>query len=280
MPRLPRGLYSPPVTSAAAAKSKSNTMDFNNIALVADDHPDASAALKALAGRYDHVSPGEADLIVAMGGDGFMLTTLHKYMGQGTPIFGMNLGSIGFLMNAFSDENLLGRLRKAEPIELHPLAMRATTSDGDEHTALAINEVSLLRELRLAAKIRIKVDEIVRMEELICDGILISTPAGSTAYNLSAYGPILPLGAGLLALTPISAFRPRRWRGALLPQKTLINFEVLDPDLRPVSVVADFTEVRNVVEVEIRESSGVRPTLLFDPEHNLEERILKEQFQP
>jgi NAD+ kinase len=158
--------------------------------------------------------------------------------------------------------------------------MRATTSDGDEHTALAINEVSLLRELRLAAKIRIKVDEIVRMEELICDGILISTPAGSTAYNLSAYGPILPLGAGLLALTPISAFRPRRWRGALLPQKTLINFEVLDPDLRPVSAVADFTEVRNVVEVEIRESSGVRPTLLFDPEHNLEERILKEQFQP
>ena len=255
-------------------------MDFKTIALVADDHQDAVAALKSLTDRYESVSPDQADLIVAMGGDGFMLETLHKHMGKGTPIFGMNLGSVGFLMNVFGEENLTERLKKAEPIVLHPLHMRARTNDGAEHTALAINEVSLLRELRLAAKIRIKIDGINRMDELICDGVMISTPAGSTAYNLSVNGPILPLGAGLLALTPISAFRPRRWRGAVIPQKSSITFEVLDPGLRPVSAVADFTEVRNVVEVEVHETNGIRPTLLFDPEHNLEERILREQFQP
>mgnify|MGYP001040980992 CR=1 FL=1 len=255
-------------------------MDFKTIALVADDHQDAVAALKSLTDRYESVSPDEADLIVAMGGDGFMLETLHKHMGKGTPIFGMNLGSVGFLMNVFGEENLTERLKKAEPIVLHALHMRARTNAGAEHTALAINEVSLLRELRLAAKIRIKIDGINRMDELICDGVMISTPAGSTAYNLSVNGPILPLGAGLLALTPISAFRPRRWRGAVIPQKSSITFEVLDPGLRPVSAVADFTEVRNVVEVEVHETNGIRPTLLFDPEHNLEERILREQFQP
>jgi NAD+ kinase len=255
-------------------------MDFKTIALVSDDYQDAVAALKILSGRYENVAPGEADLIVAMGGDGFMLKTLHKYMDKGTPIFGMNLGSVGFLMNSFAEHNLIERLEKSEPIVLHPLQMLGRTVDGAEHAALAINEVSLLRELRLAAKIRIKIDGIVRMDELICDGVMISTPAGSTAYNLSVYGPILPLGAGLLALTPISAFRPRRWRGAVLPQKSLITFEVLDPGLRPVSAVADFTEVRNVTEVEVRETNGIQPTLLFDPEHNLEERILKEQFQP
>ncbi len=255
-------------------------IDFKTIAFVSDNNEDAVGALKLLMDRYESVSPDEADLIVALGGDGFMLTTLHKYMGKGTPIFGMNLGSVGFLMNEFGKDGLPERLQKAEPIVLYPLQMRARTSDGVEHTALAINEVSLLRALRLAAKIRIKVDGVNRMDELICDGVMISTPAGSTAYNLSVYGPILPLGAGLLALTPISAFRPRRWRGAVLPQKSLITFEILDPGLRPVSAVADFTEVRNVVEVEVHETNGIRPTLLFDPEHNLEERILKEQFQP
>jgi len=255
-------------------------MDYNTIALVSDDHTDAIAALKSLSRHYESVDPEEADLIVALGGDGFMLTTLHKYMRKGTPIFGMNLGSVGFLMNEFGEKNLAERLKMAEPIVLHPLQMRARTNDGKEHTALAINEVSLLRELRLAAKIRIQIDGVTRMEELICDGVMISTPAGSTAYNLSVYGPILPLGAGLLALTPISAFRPRRWRGAVLPQSSSVIFEILDPDRRPVSAVADFTEVRNVIEVTVHETNDMRPTLLFDPEHNLEERILKEQFQP
>ncbi|NQV55772.1 MAG: NAD kinase [Rhodospirillales bacterium] len=255
-------------------------MEFKKIALVADVHDAAVKSIEKLKSKYDNVSADEADIIVALGGDGFMLATLHQYMGRGTPIFGMNLGTIGFLMNEFQEDGLVERLQRAEPIDLHPLAMNATDANGKDHSALAINEVSLLRELRLAAKIRITVDNVVRLDELICDGVLVSTAAGSTAYNLSAYGPILPLGAGLLALTPISAFRPRRWRGALLPQSTIVAFEVLDPELRPVSAVADFTEIRNVTRVEVRETDEVRPTLLFDPEHNLEERILREQFQP
>jgi NAD+ kinase len=253
-------------------------MEYNSIALLADDHPPAQEAINALRASYNCVSPEEADVIVALGGDGFMLSAVHQFMEKGTPIFGMNLGTVGFLMNKFRSKGLHERLLKCQPIKLHALAMKAITIHGDKHSALAINEVSLLRELRLAAKIKIIIDEIDRMEELICDGVLISTSAGSTAYNLSAYGPIIPLGSGLLALTPISPFRPRRWRGALLPENTIIRFEILDPELRPVSAVADFTEIRNVVSVEISQEKNIFPTLLFDPEHNLEERILKEQF--
>ncbi len=255
-------------------------MEFKTVAILADGHNTAQKAESELKALYDSVPPDQADIIVALGGDGFMLGTAHKFMESHKPIFGMNLGSVGFLMNEFRKDGLLERLEKADPIDLHPLSMTATTLDGEEHTALAINEVSLLRELRLAAKIKIHIDDVARMEELICDGVLISTSAGSTAYNLSAYGPIIPLGTGLLALTPISAFRPRRWRGALLPQNTVITFEIIDPELRPVSAVADFTEIRNVTRVEVREKQNVYPTLLFDPEHNLEERILKEQFLP
>ena len=253
-------------------------MKFNSIAILADAHPPAQEAGKKLLAEYEHVPPENADIIVALGGDGFMLSTVHQFMGKGTPIFGMNLGTVGFLMNEYNSNNLLKRLSKCEPIELHALSMKTKTIDGDEHSALAINEVSLLRESRLASKIRIIIDDINRMDELICDGVLIATSAGSTAYNLSAYGPIIPLGTGLLALTPISPFRPRRWRGALLPETTVIKFEVLDPKLRPVSVAADFTEIKNVVSVEVKQETNLFPKILFDPEHNLEERILKEQF--
>lgn len=255
-------------------------MKFEKMAIVADDHPPARQALAALHKSYTPVVPESADVIVALDGDGFMLNTVHRFIGLKKPIYGMNLGSVGFLMNAYDPEGLPSRLERAEAIALHPLHMTALTTDGTEHTALAINEVSLLRAVRYAAKIRIKVDNIVRLDELICDGVLIATPAGSTAYNLSAYGPIIPLGAGLLALTPISAFRPRRWRGALLPHNSVITFEVIDANIRPVSAVADFTEVRDVTSVTVRETTDVRPVLLFDPEHNLEERILKEQFAP
>lgn len=255
-------------------------MKFDSVAIVADSHGDAQKAHNRLIRLYDAVPPEEADVIVALGGDGFMLTTIHKYLPLGKPIFGMNRGSIGFLMNTYDDNELLERLSKAEPIQLHLLDMIAKTSDGKEHHAMAVNEVSLLRETRYAAKIKIVIDDVVRMDELICDGIMISTPAGSTAYNLSAQGPIIPLGTGLLALTPISAFRPRRWRGALLPQNTVTTFEILDHDIRPVSAVADFTEVRDIVSVTVSESNVAAPTVLFDPEHNLEERILKEQFLP
>lgn len=241
---------------------------------------EAKEAEKRLKARYGHVSPEEADVIVALGGDGFMLRSLHRFMERPAPIFGMNRGSVGFLMNAFSEDGLVERLERAEPIVLHPIKMKAWDVDGVEHEALAINEVSLLRQTRLAAKIRIQVDGIVRMEELICDGVMVATPAGSTAYNLSVHGPILPLGAGLLALTPISAFRPRQWRGALLPESATVTFLVLDAAERPVSAVADNTEVRRVDRVSIGVEAGLTPRLLFDPEHNLQERIIKEQFLP
>ena len=253
-------------------------MDFNSLSIVADNHAEAVAALECLSGQYPTADAEQADLIVAIGGDGFMLSTLHRFMEKQIPIFGMNLGSVGFLMNEYREAGLLERLQKAEAIELQPLHMLATTADGERHEALAINEVSLRRETRLAAKVRIKLDGVVRLEELICDGVLVCTPAGSTAYNLSAHGPIIPLGAGLLGLTPISAFRPRHWRGALLPQNAVVAFEILDHDLRPTSAVADFTEIRDVVSVEIRATNSPAPTLVFDPEHNLEERILTEQF--
>lgn len=253
-------------------------MSFNKIAFVAAPSSKAEKAKARLTSQYGGVSPDQAEVIVALGGDGMMLHTIHDFMDRDVPIYGMNRGSVGFMMNEFSEEDLPARLDRAELIEMHPLCMKATDLDGEVHTSIAINEVSLLRETRQAAKIKIIVDGISRMDEMICDGVLVATPAGSTAYNLSASGPIIPLGNDLLALTPISAFRPRHWRGALLPAKAKITFEVYDPDDRRVSATADFNEVRNVVRVEISEDRSLAPKLLFDPEHNLEERVLKEQF--
>ena len=253
-------------------------MNFSSIAFVGADSEVAKAALDRLTSRYPHVPPEEADLVVALGGDGFMLETLHRFIERRVPIYGMNRGSVGFLMNTFREHGLIERLSRAQTVTLHPLRMRARTGSGQMVEALAMNEVSLLRETRQAAKLRIRVDGKIRLEELICDGILLSTPAGSTAYNLSAHGPILPLGAGINALTPISPFRPRRWRGALLPHTATVLFEIQEAAKRPVSAVADYTEVRDVLEVEVREDRSCELTLLFDPEHNLEERIIAEQF--
>jgi NAD+ kinase len=255
-------------------------MPRQSFAFAAADTDEARAASARLRQRYPTVPPEEADVIVALGGDGFMLETLHRYLNRGVPIYGMNCGTVGFLMNGYEEEALPQRLQSAVEVTLFPLAMVARTIEERVCEALAINEVSLLRETRQAAKIRILVDSVARLPELICDGVLVATPAGSTAYNLSAHGPILPLGSGVLALTPISAFRPRRWRGAILPHDAEVVFEVMDYLKRPVSAVADSTEVRDVVEVRVREDRSVKLRLLFDPEHNLEERILKEQFLP
>ena len=251
-----------------------------SIGFRAADTPEAQAGLAALQARYEHVDPERADVIVALGGDGFMLETLHAGIDRPVPIYGMNLGTVGFLLNAYQDDGLLGRLEKAVPVPLHPLRMRARCRSGDIAHGLGINEVSLFRETRQAAHLRIEIDGVVRLELLVCDGILVATAAGSTAYNLSAHGPILPVGANLLALTPISPFRPRRWRGALLSSRSRFRISVVDPIKRPVSAVADYTEIRDVVEVETWEDRSITLTLLFDPEHNLEERILKEQFFP
>jgi NAD+ kinase len=228
--------------------------------------------------RYGDHAPENAQVIVALGGDGFMLETLHANLRHGLPVYGMNCGSVGFLMNNFSEDDLPGRLARAQAATLHPLHMHAVTQSGVVEEALALNEVSLLRQLRQAAKIRITVDGRVRLPELICDGVLISTPAGSTAYNLSAHGPIVPLSANLLPLTPISAFRPRRWRGALLPSNADVLFEVLEAQKRPVAAVADFTEVRDVVSVAVSEDRSLSLTVLFDPDQGLSERIIAEQF--
>jgi NAD+ kinase len=216
---------------------------------------------------------------VALGGDGLMLQTLHAHMHDNLPVYGMNRGSVGFLTNDYSGDDLLGRLARAEVSVVHPLAMRAVGCNGETHTSLAINEVHLFRERHQAAKIRISIDGKVRLEELICDGVLVATPAGSTAYNLSVFGPILPINAPLLALTPISAFRPRRWRGALVPNEARIRFDVLEAEKRPVSAVADHAETRNVAHVEVAQATGIDLFLLFDPGHNLDERILSEQFR-
>ena len=249
------------------------------LAFVASNAPSAQSSLRELQKRYDHVSPDSADVIVALGGDGFMLETLHAHKHISKPIFGMHRGTVGFLMNAFRGEELPDRIAKSKPIDLNPLVMEATSYDGTSIAAHAINEVSLLRETRQSAKIRILVDGIERLPELICDGVLVATPAGSTAYNLSAHGPVVPLNAGVLCLTPISAFRPRRWSGALLPRDVRVTFEILEPEKRPVLAVADYTEVRDVVRVEVWEDPDNRFKMLFDPEHDLEERVLKEQFQ-
>jgi NAD+ kinase len=244
---------------------------------VAADAPDAQAALAVMRNRYEDVGADKSEVIVALGGDGFMLQTLHMFLGRQKPIYGMNLGSVGFLMNEFDEANLQQRLEAAEAAKIHPLQMRATNARG-VHEARAFNEVSLLRQTRQAAKIRILVDDKPRIAELICDGVLVATPAGSTAYNLSAHGPILPIDADLLALTPISAFRPRRWRGALLSHRARVRFEILDAGKRPVSAVADDLEVRDVTAVDVAEDRGTATTMLFDAGHSLDERILAEQF--
>ena len=255
------------------------------VAFVAADTDEATSARERLVALYGDCPAERAEVVVALGGDGFMLETLHRNLRQDRArerpaIYGMNCGTVGFLMNRWSEEALLARLARAEPVHLHPLAMSAVARDGTTHADIAFNEVSLLRQSRQAAKIRITVDGKVRLDELVCDGVLVATPAGSTAYNLSAHGPIVPIGARLLCLTPISAFRPRRWRGALLPDSSAVAFEVLDGAKRPVSAVADSTEVRDVARVEVRQDDSQSVTLLFDPDHNLEERILLEQFTP
>lgn len=250
------------------------------IAFLASHTDEAQRALVELSGRHGQCEPADADVLVALGGDGFMLQTLHRHGALGKPVYGMKLGTVGFLMNqhAGGAGDLFERLAQAEPAVLRPLEMMAQTESGASFGSLASNEVSLLRQTRQAAHLRIDLNGQTRLDELICDGVLVATPAGSTAYNFSAHGPILPLGSAVIALTPIAAFRPRRWRGALLKADTEVRFRVLDPYKRPVSATADSHEVRDVVEVTIRESRDRTVTLLFDPEHNLEERMLIEQF--
>jgi len=254
------------------------TTPARRIAVVAAETAPAQEALQELCRIYPCVPPEQAEVIIPLGGDGFMLETLHRYLSKDVPIFGMHRGSIGFLMNVYRPEGLYERLAAAQPVVLHPLEMKAGDVYGGTHRALAFNEVSLLRESRQAAKLRVSVDRVVRLDELMADGILVATPVGSTAYNLSAHGPIVPLAAGVLALTPISAFRPRRWRGALLPHRARVRIDALETDKRPVSAVADFTEVRDVVSVDVKENRDIAMTLLFDHDSNLEERVLKEQF--
>ena len=253
-------------------------MPIRRLAFVADDRPEATAARARLTARYGAVSDEEADAIVALGGDGFMLETLHRNLPGSKPIYGMNRGSVGFLMNEYREDQLLERINAAEHALIYPLVMHAICRDGQEVRAMAINEVSLLRQTHQTAKLKILIDGKERLDELVCDGALVCTPAGSTAYNLSAHGPIIPIGAQVLALTPISAFRPRRWRGALLPHTAKVTIEVLEPDKRPVSAVADNTEVRQVARVHIAEDRSQPLVMLFDAGRSLAERILAEQF--
>ena len=255
-------------------KSRPHT---SRVTFLASDRPEAQEARERLADRYGDAGEG-AQVIVALGGDGFMLETLHGALADGKPIYGMNRGSVGFLMNEYSEDGLLERISAAERAVIHPLAMVAIDSKRKQHRALAINEVSLLRQTRQTAKLRISIDGKVRMPELVCDGALVATPAGSTAYNLSAHGPIIPIDARVMALTPISVFRPRRWRGALLAHTARVTFEVLEADKRPVSAVADNVEVRDVVEVHVSEDRAVSLSMLFDAGRSLEERVLAEQF--
>ena len=269
----------PPTIPPALPQPLPRPEDFaGRIAFLAAATETACDARKRLISLYGDAPAETAAAIVALGGDGCMLETQHKLLGLNLPIYGMNCGSVGFLMNDYREDALPARLAEAQASLLHPLRMRAVAADGSVAEALAINEVSLLRETRQAAKIRILIDGKERLRELICDGVLVATPAGSTAYNLSAHGPIVPLGANLLPLTPISAFRPRRWRGALLPGDAAVVFEILEAEKRPVAAVADYTEVRDVRRVEVREDRSVALTLLFDPDHGLSERIIAEQF--
>jgi len=251
---------------------------FQAIAFVAGQTPEAREAYETLEKRYGNADPAKADVIVALGGDGLMLQTLHNFMGSGKPIYGMHRGTVGFLMNDYREEDLKERLRAAETTLIHPLLMEAVDVNGDYYKYRAINEVSVYRQTYQAARLNILVDDKERLKELQADGIMVATPAGSTAYNLSAMGPIIPIGAPLLALTPISPFRPRRWRGALLPDSAVVTINVLEPDKRPVGAVADHDEVRSVCRVDVRMDRSIDMRLLFDPGHNLDERILREQF--
>ena len=248
------------------------------IAFTASDTPVAQTARATLTSRYGEVSEEAADVIVALGGDGFMLQTLHRTQGMPAPVYGMNLGTVGFLMTEYNESDLPERLAAAEEEVINPLAMKATCVDGTVHEALAINEVSVLRMGPQAAKLKIEIDGRLRMEELVCDGALVSTPAGSTAYNYSAHGPILPIGSDVLALTAIAPFRPRRWRGALLPKSAKVVFQVTDPAKRPVMADADGRSVRDVATVEIRSAPDISHRILFDSGHGLEERLIQEQF--
>ena len=249
------------------------------LAFLASETEDAQAALEKLVSIYGNCKPADATAVIALGGDGFMLQTQHAYMNSDIPIYGMNKGTVGFLMNEYKPDNLKQRIARALKSKIRPLAMKATDMDGEIHKAIAINEVSLLRQSYQAASLSITTDGKERLEALVCDGVLVATPAGSTAYNLSAHGPILPLGAPLLALTPVSPFRPRRWRGALLPNTVEVVIKVNEPEKRPVNAVADHTEIKSVKEVCIKldmDNSGI---ILFDPDHSWDDRILAEQFQ-
>ncbi len=249
------------------------------LGLSASSTPEAQAAAEVLAARYDFVAAANADVLVVLGGDGHMLQVLHGLLGRKVPVYGMNRGTIGFLMNDYAPENLLDRIVRAERVTLNPLKMEVRSVSGERVTSAAINEVSLLRETRQAAKIEISIDGVVRMAEMVGDGVLVSTPAGSTAYNLSAHGPIIPIDSDLLALTPISPFRPRRWRGALLPKPSIIEFRVLEPGKRPVSAVADQLEVRDVAHVRVASDTRLNFDLLFDPGQTLADRMMAEQFE-
>lgn len=248
------------------------------IAFLASEVPLAQTARGALVARFGNVPEAEADVIVALGGDGFMLQTLHRVHALGVPVYGMNRGTVGFLMNEYSESDLPERLAAAEQEVINPLLMRATSADGTVHTALGINEVSLFRAGPQAAKLKITIDGRLRLEELVCDGALVATPAGSTAYNYSAHGPILPIGADVLALTAVAPFRPRRWRGALLPKTAHVQFDVAEPDKRPVMADAGGAWIADVLRVEVTSEPSVAHRLLFDPGHGLEERLLREQF--
>lgn len=251
---------------------------YEHIAFVASDTPAAQKARRQLVRRYGEALPQTADVVVALGGDGFMLATLQRFMNSGKPIYGMHRGTVGFLMNEYSENGLAERLAAAHETVIHPLLMRARDVAGRVHRHHAINEVSVFRQTYQAARLRVLIDGKERLAELVADGVMLATPAGSTAYNLSAQGPIIPIGAPLLALTPISPFRPRRWRGALLPDRARVTIEVLEPAKRPVAAVADHYEVRSVRSVEISLDHAIAMHMLFDPGHSLDERILSEQF--
>jgi NAD+ kinase len=263
----------------AKKPSPRSSSGYERIAFVASPFPEAKDAEKRLRKQYGDVKPDSADVIVALGGDGLMLQTLRGYMRSGTPIYGMHRGTVGFLMNEFRVDKLRERLAAAETTIIHPLLMQARDGRGREHEHHAFNEVSLFRQTYQAAKLRILVDGKERLAELVADGVLVATPAGSTAYNLSAQGPIIPIDAPLMALTPISPFRPRRWHGALLPDRAKVLVEVRNPERRPVAAVADHDEVRDVCSVDIQMDHSIGMPILFDPGHSLDERILREQFQ-
>jgi NAD+ kinase len=253
-------------------------MSIQKLACVHSGSDRAKQGYEILRAKYDFVTATEADVIVALGGDGFLLHTIHSNLELGLPIYGMNRGTVGFLLNEFDEDDLLVRIQNARRETIHPLRLMATDVDGKSHQALAFNEVSLIRSSNQSANIRILVNGKVRMEKLICDGALVATPAGSTAYNLSAHGPVIPLGASVLSLTPISPFRPRRWKGAVLPANSVFDFEVIDPAKRPVGASADSFEVKNAVTVNVRTAADINVEVLFDVGHSLEERIINEQF--